>query len=223
MTNVLHSLFGRFLRGKPIVVVSGLPRSGTSMMMRMLESGGMEVVSDNVRQHDEDNPRGYFEIERVKDLDKGGDKLWLSEARGKAIKVISFLLKDLPPDFDYKIIFMQRHLDEVLASQEKMLERRNEKNQTDDEEMKASYAKHLKDAEFFLRYRKNFHSISIQYEQAVQNPLDHAKQVNDFLGGTLDVSAMAAAVEAGLHRNRKAPSQEKAVKISAETRESGQE
>lgn len=199
-----RSFFRRLRYGKPIVVVSGLPRSGTSMMMRMLESGGLEVVSDDIRKGDEDNPRGYFELERVKDLDKGGDKTWLAEARGKTIKVISFFLKSLPGDFDYKIVFMRRHLDEVLASQEKMLDRRDEKNETSNEDMKASYEKHLKDVAFFFRYRKNFDAIDVQYDKVIQDPMEHARRVNEFLGGRLDVQAMAAAVEQDLYRNRKA-------------------
>lgn len=218
MTYALRSFLRRIRYGKPIVVVSGLPRSGTSMMMRMLERGGLEVVSDNIREKDEDNPRGYFELERAKDLDKGGDKSWIGEARGKVIKVISSLLKHLPTKFDYKIIFMQRHLDEVLASQEKMLNRRNEQNETSDEDMKASYEKHLKDVAFFFRYRKNFDAIDIQYDKVIQDPIGHAKKVNDFLGGNLDVPAMVAAVEKGLYRNRKAPEQEKA-EMSPETTE----
>lgn len=200
---MLRSFFRRIRYGRPIVVVSGLPRSGTSMMMRMLESGGLEVVKDDIRKGDEDNPRGYFEIERVKGLDKEADKTWLAEARGKTIKVISFFLKSLPSDFDYKIVFMRRHLDEVLASQEKMLDRRDEKNETSDEDMKASYEKHLKDVAFFFRYRKNFDSIDVQYDRVIQDPMEHAKKVNEFLGGHLDVQAMAAAVEQGLYHNRK--------------------
>ena len=192
------------------------------MMMRMLESGGLEVVSDNIREQDEDNPRGYFELERVKDLDKGGDKSWLGEARGKAIKVISSLLKDLPGEFDYKIIFMRRHLDEVLASQERMLERRSETNKTSDEAMKASYQKHLKDVAFFFRYRKNFDVLDIQYDKVIQDPAGHAREVNDFLGGRLDVSAMAAAVEKRLYRNRKAPGQADAAAAPNTSEASGE-
>ncbi len=208
MAKLRSPLMKRLRYGKPIVVVSGLPRSGTSMMMRMLENGGLDVVGDNIREQDDDNPRGYFELERVKDLDKGGDKSWLEQARGKTVKVISFLLKDLPGDFHYKIIFMRRHLDEVLASQEKMLDRRDEKNETGDEDMTAAYKKHLKDVDFFIRYRKNFEAIDIQYDQAIKDPLAHAKRVNEFLGGGLDVQAMAGAVEKGLYRNRKAGAQE---------------
>jgi len=220
MTNALRTLTRRLRYGRPIVVVSGLPRSGTSMMMRMLERGGLEVVSDNIREQDEDNPRGYFELERVKDLDKGADKSWLVEARGKVIKVISFLLKDLPADFDYKIIFLRRHLDEVLASQVKMLKRRDEENTSSDEEMTAAYEKHLKDVAFFFRYRKNFRVIEVQYDRVIEDPMGHARKINEFLGGRLGVAAMAGAVEKGLYRNRKAPAQEGAV-VDAETPEAG--
>ena len=100
-----------------IYVVSGLPRSGTSMMMRMLEAGGMELVVDNIRTADEDNPKGYYEDERVKDLAEAENTRWLREARGKVIKVVSSLLNYLPKNNNYKVVFMRRHLDEVLASQ----------------------------------------------------------------------------------------------------------
>ena len=108
--------------GAPIVVVSGLPRSGTSMVMGMLEAGGLEIVSDGVRVADQSNPRGYYEDERVKTLDKDTDKSWLADARGKAIKIISFLLKDLPDSNRYRVIFILRDMDEVLTSQRKMLQ-----------------------------------------------------------------------------------------------------
>src|SRR5688572_29274329 len=97
----------RWRYGQPIVVVSGLPRSGTSMAMKMLEAGGLVVVTDNVRTADDDNPRGYYEDERVKDLARDANRTWLRDARGKAIKIISFLLKDLPPDNNYKVLFME--------------------------------------------------------------------------------------------------------------------
>ena len=106
----------------PIIVVSGLPRSGTSMMMGMLEAGGLELVVDGIRAADEDNPRGYYELERVKDLAKAEDKSWLITLQGKGVKVISLLLQHLPEAYNYKIIFMRRSIAEVLDSQSKMLE-----------------------------------------------------------------------------------------------------
>jgi hypothetical protein len=114
----------RLKYGAPITVVSGLPRSGTSMMMQMLEAGGMQLLTDGVRQADEQNPKGYYELEAVKGLDKGEDTPWLADARGKAVKIISFLLTWLPDTYDYGVIFMERNLDEVVMSQNAMLRHR---------------------------------------------------------------------------------------------------
>lgn len=110
---------------RPVIVVSGLPRSGTSMMMKMLAAGGVSLLTDHIREADSDNPQGYYEFERVKKLDKG-DTAWVAEAQGQAVKIISQLLKHLPATYDYKVIFMRRHMDEVLASQQKMLLNRGE-------------------------------------------------------------------------------------------------
>src|SRR5438128_3864516 len=126
-------VYRRVRYGRPIVVVSGLPRSGTSMAMKMLEAGGLRVVTDGQRTADEDNPKGYYEDERVKDLHREGDKTWLRDARGDVVKIISFLLKSLPADNNYKVLFMHRNLREIVASQNKMLARRGEKNETPDD------------------------------------------------------------------------------------------
>src|SRR5512143_2182608 len=113
------------------VIVSGLPRSGTSMMMRVLEAGGMEVAVDNVRRADEDNPRGYYEFEQVKNIRQ--DKSWFNGLQGRAVKMVSMLLYDLPADKRYKIVFMKRNMQEILSSQRIMLDRRGEKGQEPDE------------------------------------------------------------------------------------------
>jgi hypothetical protein len=105
----------------PIIVVSGLPRSGTSVMMQMLDNGGIPVVTDNIRTADTDNPRGYYEYEQVKKIRE--DAAWVPATRGKAFKMVSQLLYDLPAQEQYHVIFMERDLDEMLASQEKMLQR----------------------------------------------------------------------------------------------------
>jgi hypothetical protein len=97
-----------------IIVVSGLPRSGTSLMMQMLEAGGQTVLVDHVRKADSDNPEGYYEYEAVKDLSKG-ETVWLAEAQGKAVKVISALLEFLPVEYTYRVIFMRRRIPEILA------------------------------------------------------------------------------------------------------------
>ena len=140
----MFSLISQRLRywkyGPEIVVVSGLPRSGTSMMMSMLNAGGLEVLIDGIREPDVDNPKGYFEDERVKDLEKMIDKSWVKDARGKVLKVISFLLKDLPAENAYRIVFMRRDLDEIMVSQNKMIAHREAEDSTDDETMKELYS-----------------------------------------------------------------------------------
>jgi len=191
--------------GAPIIVVSGLPRSGTSMMMNMLRAADLRIVTDETRTADEDNPRGYFEDERVKDLDKVADKTWLGNCRGKGVKIISFLLKDLPSDNHYKVIFMRRDLEEVIASQNKMLKRRGEPvgSRADDEKMIARYNMHLRKVEFLLEEERNFGHIDVHYREALEQPREYARRIAEFLGMSLDVDKMAQAVDKSLYRNRR--------------------
>lgn len=189
--------------GEPIVIVSGLPRSGTSMMMRMLEAAPLPIMTDAIRTADVDNPKGYYEYERVKDLEKETDKSYIREARGRVLKVISWLLKDLPDDNSYRIVFMRRDLDEVLASQNKMLKHRGETDVTDDAVMAEAYRSHLASVKIMARKRPNWELLEVRYDEAVANPRAAAAKVNEFLGGGFNVDAMAAAVEKELYRNRK--------------------
>jgi GTP1/Obg family GTP-binding protein len=190
--------------GAPIIVVSGLPRSGTSMMMKMLNAAELEIVTDEIRTADEDNPKGYFELEKVKELDKGGDKSWVAEHRGKVLKVISSLLKDLPDDCRYKVILMRRDLNEVIASQNKMLVRRGEKaDGEDDDKMIALYTTHLRKLELLLRESPNFECLEIHYRQVVETPREQAQRVADFIGRGDRAEVMADAVDRQLYRNRK--------------------
>lgn len=196
---------GRWLRrlryGAPIVVVSGLPRSGTSMMMRMLEAGGVRPLEDGIRAADISNPKGYFEFEPVKDLEAArGDVPWLPEARGKAVKIISFLLTWLPEDFNYQVIFMQRDLDEVLASQQQMLTRRGEAADTG--ASREVFEAHLAQVDRFMAARPCFETLHVPYREAVAAPEATAAAVARFLGRSMDTAAMARAVEASLYRNR---------------------
>jgi hypothetical protein len=189
--------------GPPIVLVSGLPRSGTSMMMKMLEAAGLELVLDHVRRADEDNPKGYYEYERVKELDKSADKAWLGEHRGKVIKIISFLLPHLPDDFCYKVIFMRRDLGEIVASQNKMLVRRNETGGgTEDERMIELYRKHLKKIEVQVGSRPNIEWLDLDYRQVLESPAENAARIGKFLERSLDAGRMAAVVDRTLYRNR---------------------
>ena len=186
---------------KHIVVVSGLPRSGTSMMMKMLEAGGLEPVQDGIRRADGDNPRGYYEFEQVKQLDKG-DATWLPRAVGKSVKVISALLVHLPDGYQYKVLFMQRNIDEVLASQSKMLVNRDEQKTVDDASLKEMYRKHLLHAFKWTARKPNVDVIDVDYNDMVRNPQALIPRVNAFLGGALDTAAMSAVVDPTLHRNR---------------------
>lgn len=202
MVSFIQRVVRRLRSGKPVVIVSGLPRSGTSMAMKMLEAGGMELVVDNVRTADEDNPKGYYEDERIKDLAEMDDRSWLEAARGKVIKVVSSLLNHLPESNDYKVVFMRRNLNEVLASQTKMLERRGEASHTEDDDLFKMYRAHLEKIEFQLRFRPNFETLYVDYAEAIRDPVSAARQIADFVGGDLDVDRMAAVVDGSLYRNR---------------------
>ena len=196
--------YRRLRFGAPIVVVSGLPRSGTSMAMKMLEAGGLPTLTDGIREADESNPKGYYEFEPVKQLDKRGETAWLAGAHGKAVKVISFLLTFLPETFDYRVVFMQRDLDEVLASQNKMLVARGERpDTTDDQKMRQVYERHLEKIDRFLRNRRCFTTLTIRYKDAIAHPSVEAGRISEFLGGGLNVERMAAVADRELYRNRK--------------------
>ena len=172
------------------------------MMMRMLEGGGLAILTDGLREADEDNPRGYWEYEPVKQLEEAPDKSWLAEARGKVLKVISHLLKELPDGYAYRVIFMGRALEEVVASQNKMLERRGEANPIEDARAVDLYRKHLIHTRLQMRDSPNFEFIEIPYRDAIEAPARVAERVSDFLGGSLDLTAMRNAIDPTLYRNR---------------------
>jgi hypothetical protein len=202
---MLEFLKRRFRKpqGEPIVVVSGLPRSGTSMLMNMLDAGGMEIMTDSERTADVDNPKGYFEYERVKDLEQETDKSYIREGRGKVLKVISFLIKDLPDDNDYRVVFMRRNLDEVLASQNKMIQRLGtEDSAAAEEAMKEAYRNDIVRTRLLCKNRPNFELIEINYRNTIEDPASTAHSVNAFVGGHLDETAMREAVDSSLYRNR---------------------
>ena len=203
MTNPVSSFLRKLKYGDDVIVVSGLPRSGTSMMMKMLDAAALSIMTDNERAADEDNPKGYFEYARVKDLKDEADKSWVREARGQVLKVISHLLETLPDENFYRVILMRRDFDEIIASQNKMLERRGEENQVADSTVKEAYIRHLVDIRYMVRRRPNFEMIEVQFKQAMEAPRIFATDVNKFLGGNLDVESMMAVVDLELYRNRK--------------------
>ena len=191
-------------RGREIVVVSGLPRCGTSMMMRMLEAGGHPVLTDHLRGPDVDNPGGYYEFEPVKKIGESAD--WLGRASGQAVKIISRLLFQLPAGFHYRVIFMRRSMDEVLASQRCMLARRGQPvRPEEDEAMGRLFRRHLEEVERWLRVQEGIETLRVSYNETLKFPLEQARRVSGFLGGRLDPARMAAVVDMTLYRQRSKP------------------
>jgi hypothetical protein len=191
--------------GEPVVVVSGLPRSGTSMMMRMLAAGGLEILTDGIRGADEDNPAGYFELEQVKQLEKNQQTAWVRGARGKGVKIITQFLRHLPRENRYRVLLMQRNLSEVLASQRKMLARRGEASDgPEDARLRGLFDEHLRDVKAWLRRQDSFEVLEVRYGAVLADPEGEARRVCSFLGRPLDPRKMASAVDPALYRNRNA-------------------
>jgi hypothetical protein len=174
------------------------------MMMGMLAAGGMPILTDNTRTADEDNPKGYFEFEQVKQIDR--DWSWLADARGKVVKIISELLMRLTPNtpYRYKVIFMRRNMAEILASQKQMLIRRGEQaDAVSDEQLALLFTRHLKQFDAWIARQSNIEIIYVSYNEMLESPRELAGQVNRFLGGGLNVEKMVAAVDQALYRQRR--------------------
>lgn len=184
-----------------ITIVSGLPRSGTSLMMQMLAAGGVPVLSDGERRADKDNPKGYLEWERVKQLPK--DPSLIAEGEGKAVKVISQLLLSLPATHEYRVIFMQRPLPEVLASQEEMLKRRGTQDPSvNPAVIKQAFQNHLYDVNTWLNGKANVRVLRVPYHRVLEEPQVVAAEIAKFLEIPLDLEAMGAQVDTSLYRQR---------------------
>jgi len=185
-----------------ITIVSGLPRSGTSLMMSMLDAGGMEVLTDDLRTEDEDNPRGYYEFERVKEIEH--DQAWLEEAKGKAVKMIAELLKHLPATYTYKVVFMRRKMEEILASQRKMLIRRGEPTDlVTDEELGTMFAGYLDRVEDWIARQPNMDVLYVSFNDLLDDPAEHVERIAQFLGRSLNVEKMAGVIDSSLYRQRR--------------------
>jgi hypothetical protein len=185
-----------------IVIVSGLPRSGTSLMMHMLQAGGMPLLIDDHRPADADNPNGYWEYEPVKRLQQ--DNSWMHKAEGKAVKVVSALLQYLPSQHTYKIIFMQRPMQEVLASQTVMLERRGAQGgKADDKTLGAVFAQHLNRTERWLALQQHMTVLPVNYHETIADPGATATRVAQFISLPLAVEEMVRVVDPRLHRQRR--------------------
>jgi hypothetical protein len=184
-----------------VTVVSGLPRSGTSLMMRMLSAGGMPILADDVRAADADNPLGYFEYEPVRHTAR--DAGWVRECPGKAVKVIYSLLRDLPAAYDYRVIVMHRDAGEVVASQAAMLRRLGRRgSDVSVERLAEVFVRELARTEEWLRTQGNVAMRAVEFEKCIRQPAEAATEVSDFLSGGLDTEAMAHAVDESLYRQR---------------------
>ncbi|MGE3408611.1 MAG: sulfotransferase [Pirellulales bacterium] len=184
-----------------VTVVSGLPRSGTSMMMRMLHAGGMPLLADGQRAANGDNPGGFYEFEPVKQTRR--DASWLDQADGKAVKMVYRLLYDLPHACDYRVLFMRRNLDEVLASQRAMLQRAGQTITTDDGQMAELFRQELKQFDTWAAAQSHFTILDVSYSRLVTQPQPAIAQIVEFLQIPLDQAAMEGVVDLRLYRQRK--------------------
>lgn len=187
------------LAGLSITIVSGLPRSGTSMMMQMLTAGGMSAYADGVREADESNKKGYFEHENVKAIAQ--DYSWLPETDGLVVKIVAPLLRYLPIGPTYKIVFMERDIEEILNSQSSMLDR-DGRTSGDKEVLRRAYQRQLREAKTWIAHQKTASALSISHAQAMTNPDEVASSLNTFLGTSMPEDQMAAIVDTSLHRER---------------------
>lgn len=185
-----------------VTIVSGLPRSGTSLMMQMIAAGGIPPLTDEVRTADEDNPRGYYEYEPVKKTKE--DPSWLEQARGKVVKMVYRLLHDLPKGYHYRVVFTLRKLEEVIASQNVMLQRRQKAGGgLSDEKLREVFAAEIDRTRQWLAEQPNFEVLYVDYNELIRDPAPQVARINEFLGGQLDTAAMAAAVDPTLYRQRR--------------------
>ena len=182
-----------------IVVVSGLPRSGTSLMMQMLDRGGIPALTDRERSADVDNPRGYFEFEAVKKTKE--DSGWVTDARGKVVKMVSSLLYDLPATENYRVIFQRRNFDEMLDSQEKMLERLGKPTAPRDA-IKRSYNKHLHKLFAWLPTQSHLKVLVVSYNDIIADAEKQIARIVEFLDGVPSAEKMLEAIDPSLYRNR---------------------
>ena len=171
------------------------------MLMKMLAAGGLPPLTDDIREADADNPGGYYEFEKVKQLEK--DTTWLESAKGKVVKVISQLLDQLPPNRPYKIVFALRKMDEILASQRAMLARRGRPcHRVSDAEMAAAFGRHLSAVQQRLAEHPKMKVLYVDYAAVLRDPLAISQEIKNFLALPLDVQQMASVVDEGLYRQR---------------------
>jgi hypothetical protein len=185
-----------------VTIVSGLPRSGTSLMMQLINTGGIPALKDNIRVADDDNPKGYYEFEPVKKTKQ--DPSWLERAPGMVVKMVYRLLYDLPPDYNYRVIFTRRKLEEVIASQNVMLERSGKQGGgLPDDKLLQVFRAEIDKSNKWLAEQPNFQVLYVNYNEMVEDPAPQIAKINEFLGGNLDTKAMLAVVDPTLYRQKR--------------------
>lgn len=184
-----------------LTIVSGLPRSGTSMMMRLLEAGGLEILMDQIRRPDEDNPRGYYEFEPVKRTKQ--DPSWVRSSDGKVVKMVYRLLYDLPDERTYRVLFTKRRLSEVYASQNVMLERHcKNADPMDEAKFCKLFRTEIDKVKHWLDGQPNFKTLEVDYNQTLEDPAPTIEAIDQFLDGGLDHRSMLGVIDKGLYRQR---------------------
>jgi len=184
-------------RKEQITVVSGLPRSGTSLMMQMLNNGGLEILKDDKRKADISNPKGYFEYEPVMSIHK--DNSWLKKSKDKSVKIIAPLLKYLDPQFRYKVIFMKRDLYEIIRSQQIMIGKDPE---TFSVKLYNAYHRQLSTIENWKDREPFIELLYIDYKDLLESPEQNINKIEKFLAVNLDTQNMAKAIDKSLYRNK---------------------
>ncbi|MCG3138592.1 MAG: hypothetical protein HJJLKODD_02457 [Phycisphaerae bacterium] len=189
------------MKSDVVNIVSGLPRSGTSMMMRMLEAGGVPVLIDNIRVADQDNPNGYYEFEPVKKTKE--DASWLAGAGGRVVKMVYMLLYDLPKDHSYRVVFMRRHLREVIKSQEVMLEHKGkQRGDLPEEKLLALFESQLNQFYQWIERQPHFKILYVNYNEILQDARPAVQSMSEFFGNELDTQAMLNVVDPNLYRQK---------------------
>ncbi len=187
---------------KIVTIVSGLPRSGTSMMMQMIDKGGIPALTDNIRTADEDNPKGYYEFEAVKKTKE--DPSWLEQAPGKVVKMVYRLLYDLPDGYQYRVVFMRRKLEEVIASQNVMLQRSGKQGGgLPDEKLLEVFRAEIDKCNKWLADQPNFSVLYVNYNEVIADPVPQVSRLNEFLGGKMNTQAMLEVVDPQLYRQKR--------------------
>jgi len=184
-----------------LFIVTGLPRSGTSLMMQMLHRGGFPVLTDQQRRADTSNPRGYFEYEPVKKI--AVERKWLAHAGGKAVKIVVPLIRYVPGHYACRVVFMERPLDEIMRSQETLLQKQGKVSDREEtNRLRDLFGKELRESKSLIAERSRWQVLFISYPDLMENPLLQAERLNRFLGGRLSEREMVRQVDPALYRQR---------------------